>query len=289
LYNWTHKISSEAAVPTPNDLRFQTLFSGLTDEEEFYLCSARIELRGVELLELMRATMDETFVGDAIAVRRITDYIQQMASVIKQLKALLLDVRKNCDPETYYGEIRPWFRGEDADIQKREWVFEGLGEYPELQRPKELSGPSAGQSSLIHVLDIFLGVDNRSPSSSGKPSFLARMQSYMPRDHRLFLNHLSLNPRPLRQFVLSADDPRLLQVYNATVLALKEFRDAHMIIATLYIVGPARRAAKALRKDGEDTWGSFEHKPPMGTGGTDLVKFLKDVRNRTTEMLIPGP
>ena len=284
LYNWALNVPSEAAIPALDNLRSQTLFSQLVDEEEFYLCSARIELRGVEALELMRVTMDETFVGDAIAVRRITNYLQRMAGVIKDLKTLLLDVRKNCDPETYYTKVRPWFRGEDSDIQKRKWVFEGLEEHPELQTPTELSGPSAGQSSLVHVLDIFLGVDNRSSSSPDKPSFLTRMQSYMPRHHRLFLNHLSCSPRPLREFVLSANHPHLLEAYNAAVLALKEFRDAHMIIATLYIVGPARRAAKAVQEDAKS--GLPECKPLIGTGGTALVKFLKDVRDRTTEALL---
>nr|BAM73287.1 indoleamine 2,3-dioxyganese b [Coprinopsis cinerea] len=294
LYNWDYKRAPPkgedggAAEPATqlDNIRSQTMFTGMVDEEEFYMCSARIELRGVEALELMRQTMDEMFVGDTIAVRRISDYLKSMANVINELKTLLLDVRKQCDPEIYYNQVRPWFRGEDSDNRKRKWVYEGVDEDPELSHPLELSGPSAGQSSLVHVLDVFLGVDHQSKSPD-KPSFMSRMLTYMPRNHRLFLKHLSANPRPLREFVISAGDEELLETYNKTVLALKEFRDAHMIIATLYIVGPARRAARAAQ---EALMGGRElpdfGEPLKGTGGTDLVKFLKDTRNRTGAAMI---
>jgi indoleamine 2,3-dioxygenase len=298
LYNWEYKsapisqcpdVGEEA--PQLDNLRSQMTFSGLVDEEEFYLCSARIELRGVEALELMRQTMDEMFVGDEIAVQRISGYLQTMARVINELKTLLLDVRKQCEPETYYNLVRPWFRGQDSDLKKRKWIYEGVEEEG-LSHPTELSGPSAGQSSLVHVLDVFLGVDHQSKAPN-KPSFMSRMLTYMPRNHRLFLKHLSANPRPLRPFVASIGDSELLESYNKAVMALKEFRDAHMIIATLYIIGPARRAARAaaeaqIDSGAEPTPPGFKETEPLkGTGGTDLVKFLKDTRNRTGATIIP--
>ncbi|KAF5374443.1 hypothetical protein D9615_009100 [Tricholomella constricta] len=281
LYNWTHRRPSEAKIPTINNLRTKTMFSGLIDEEEFYLCSARIELRGVEALELMRVTMDEIFIGDQTAVRRISKHLQTMATVVQELKVLLMDVRRECRPDPYYNEVRPWFRGEDSDMEHRKWVFEGLDEDPSLKKPTEISGPSAGQSSMIHVLDVFLGVDHQSSSPPGERSFMSRMQSYMPKRHRLFLDHLASNPRPLRAFVMSSADQALHEAYNLAVVALKEFRDAHMIIATLYILGPARRAAKLAQDSAR------KREPLRGTGGTDLVTFLKDTRNRTTETIIP--
>ena len=60
LYNWCFKTNSELrdVVPELNSIRSRT---GLVHEEEFYLYSARIELRGGEILEMMRMTMDETF------------------------------------------------------------------------------------------------------------------------------------------------------------------------------------------------------------------------------------
>ena len=228
--------------------------------------------------------MDEAFVGDALAVRRITAYLATLADVIRELRGILLSVREQCDPEVFYNEIRPWFRGVDSVPGDREWVFEGSEGVVE-----ELSGPSAGQSALIHALDVFLGVDQYmeedGEEGEKQPSFMKRMQAYMPRHHRAFLAHLAASPRPLRAFVENAVDeedmteagpaslsPRVLrEAYNDAVLALKEFRDAHLQIVALYIVGPSRRG----RREGECGMRL------RGTGGTQLVRFLKGVRDRT--------
>ncbi|KAF8072251.1 Indoleamine 2,3-dioxygenase [Lyophyllum atratum] len=305
LYNWELKSTptNPDSVPALDNLRSQTLFTGTTDEEEFYLTSSRIELKGVEALELMQIIMDEAFVGDDIATRRITEYLQKLSTVIQELRSLLLAVRDTCNPDIFYHLIRPWFRGVDSDPNNRPWVFEGIEADQTLQLPTELSGPSAGQSSLVHALDIFLGVDQYSHSSSltgsstsfatKKSAFLDRMQLYMPRHHRTFLNHLSGNPRPLRTLVSSSNNPELLEAYNAAVLALKEFRDAHMIIVALYIIGPSRRQALSatdttalVRPDFKKDYGSVDDL--KGTGGTELARFLKDVRDRTAGAVMPA-
>jgi indoleamine 2,3-dioxygenase len=62
-----------------------------------------------------------------------------------------------------------------------------------------------------------------------------------------------------------------------------------MIIATLYILGPARRLAQIVgeEKQPEGEFHAGPGEPLKGTGGTDLVRFLKDTRNRTNETIIP--
>jgi indoleamine 2,3-dioxygenase len=290
LYNWAFKTIPESreAVPELDNIRSSTLFTRFVDEEEFYLCSARIELRAVEILETMRVTMDETFLGDATAVRRITEHLNTIASALRELKSLLLNIKKLCDPEIYYNEVRPWFRGEDSSDTKSKWIFEGVNEEPGLRPPTELSGPSAGQSSVMHALDIFMGVDHQALSPR-QPSLMSRMQTYMPKNHRLFLDRLKINPRPLRTFVVDKKDEGLMKAFNLAVIALKEFRDAHMIIASLYILGPARKAARR-KLEVSDT--GFKARPRSqamkGTGGTDMVKFLKDTRDQTKEAIIVG-
>jgi indoleamine 2,3-dioxygenase len=334
LYNWAFKspppapIDGAPALPTTENITTVTTFTQTPDEDEFYLSSARIELRGVEALELMRATMDEAFVGDDLAFARIAAYLASLADVVGALSALLLRVRERCDPDVFYHQIRPWFRGEDSAAEGgRKWVFEGIDEHG-LKEPVERSGPSAGQSALVHALDIFLGVDEYShhsaltgrsggpapptPSSSSSAStsavppdpqqpapkpFLTRMQSYMPRHHRAFLRHLSANPRPLRALVTAraAAHPALLAAYNAAVRALKGFRDAHMRIVALYIVGPSAREGRVGMRgekgrwlaegEGEETAGEGQVEL-KGTGGTELVRFLKGVRDRTAGAVI---
>ncbi|KAH9083419.1 Indoleamine 2,3-dioxygenase [Lactarius deliciosus] len=212
LYNWALK-----------------LFTGTRDEEEFYLTSARIELRGVDALGIMRATMDELFVGDALAARRITRYLHSLAH---------------------------------------------------LAFPDELSGPSAAQSALIHALDVFLGCRS-----------LCACAPYMPRHHRNFLRHLAAAPRPLRAGRGSARvTAALTDAYNATLAGLRRLRDAHLRIVTLYIVGPSHRPPlrfpRGCPHQAGSTNGACMGSDPTllrGTGGTDLIRFLKGVRDRTSE------
>jgi indoleamine 2,3-dioxygenase len=287
LYNWDmpasdehhhHSTATPAPTPTPTTpLQSLTLFTSTLTEQEFYLVSARIELCGVRALDLMRATMDEMFVDDDIAMRRITGFLEKLKGVVEGMIAELKGLRgRGCDPDVFYKEVRPWIRGADSDA----WVFEGFeeeGEEEPMWPPVELSGPSAGQSSLIHALDVFLGVDKYSHAVGAQPhaeSFLTRMQQYMPRRHRSFLQHLAANPRPLRELVARSTSGELVEAYNGAVRALKEFRDGHMVIVGLYIIGPARRAQ------------SEERTRLKGTGGTDMVHFLKAVRDQTMSALL---
>ncbi|KAF5334863.1 hypothetical protein D9758_014276 [Tetrapyrgos nigripes] len=333
LYNWDFKSSSDSLSPIDLDnLCCQTLFSGLKDEEEFYLSSARIEIRGVEALELMHLIGDDirssmplpsstssplssspsinddvsqfgtktspkNLIMSSTPLGRVRDHLSQLAVVVNDLKRLLLDVQNGCDPTAYYNVVRPWFRGEDSDEKKRKWVFEGLDELlgagTLAKSPTELSGASAGQSSLIHTLDIFLGVDNRRPvpsksNAESEPSFLERMKSYMPRKHRLFLDDLASWKPSLREFVLEMGDDSLSAAYNKAVIALKEFRDSHMIIVALYIIGPAHRAAEAARqkREGVVDVPAMDKASLKGTGGTDLAMFLKGVRNQTAGAVV---
>jgi len=86
------------------------------------------------------------------------------------------------------------------------------------------------------------------------------MQSYMPDTTRV-LNHLKASPRScatssLRQtpaVSAGAWHPHgLKEAYNASVTAVKRFADAHIRIATLYIVSQARRSHSVRdHEDGE--------------------------------------
>jgi indoleamine 2,3-dioxygenase len=264
--------SSTASTPALDNLKCLATFTGTRDEEEFYLASARIEFRGTEVLEIMRETMDEAFVGDNTALRRITSYLQRLPTVIKDITKLLTDVRQGCDPELFYNQIRPWLKGQDSGPASIKWVFEGIEEDPTLVRPTELSGSSAGQSSLISALDIFLGVSHGDNPTAVQ--FLKRMRMYMPRHHRNFLRHLENNPRPLKALVeANRDYPGLLDAFNASIETLKEFREAHIRIVGVYITGPARRARERLGQTGEGA--------VKGTGGMSAMSFVKGTRDDT--------
>jgi indoleamine 2,3-dioxygenase len=251
--------------------------------------------------------MDETNAGDTnIPVCRITGYLERMTIVVKELRRMLLDIKQNVDPQFFYERLRPWFGGLDVDPWKRgrTWVFEGRDEVEGGIPMNEVAGVTAGQSSLIQALDIFLGIDVHSPPTSRTPtgkSFSERMRAYMPRYHRAFLTHLGANQRPLRDLVLKATqegcDAPILEAYNGVVRAVKEWRDAHVIIVTLYIIGPSHRsrarvAGTAIENSGRtlenetEKWMESTIRKKEGSGGrggADLMKFLKGLRDQTAK------
>ena len=64
------------------------------------------------------------------------------------------------------------------------------------------------------------------------------------------------------------------EAYNTAVTALKVFRDAHVRIVAVYILGPSKRGVAG---DGA---------APKGTGGTDAFKFVQGVRDQTAGALL---
>jgi len=90
-------------------------------------------------------------------------------------------------------------------------------------------------------------------------------------------------------------DAALTEAYNAAVDGLRRFRDAHLRIVALYIVGPSHRSptffppivqAGAAAEACDVQMGMATESPMSllrGSGGTHLVRFLKGVRDRTSE------
>lgn len=214
LWNWRFKDPSRGLVAS--NLEIVETFSGTPSEEHFFLTSLLIELRGVAALDLMRVCLDECFLGDALAQRRVAKYLRALSDVVRDIEKILHDVRTDCDPATFYWGIRPWFRGGDASPHEiKGWYYPSSVNQEQLASlaPRLFTGPSAGQSSLIHALDVFLDVDHagvkervtRPPLKAVDPqgqvtadattlpddaTFMQRMQLYMPGQHRRFLTHL---------------------------------------------------------------------------------------------------
>jgi len=295
---WNHEIIDHSLPLTRANIRPLTLFTGTPDEANFYGCCAEIELRGVEALQAIATFYDmdmsanlestedrHTDVVDEHTLDRAAECLRTVAGVIHDLSAILQSVREICDPHAFYFAVRPWFRGSDAAGPTKQghssqprWVYQGISESE--HRTLELSGPSAGQSSIIHTLDIFLDVDHsnnfhqdktplapsvcphskiapivqKGPSSTHCPpssqlpngEFMTRMRRYMPGSHQTFLEqlteytHAQSSRRSIRQLASRYPD-RLMTVYNDAVLALKQFRDLHIRIACLYVVSMSRK------------------------------------------------
>lgn len=226
---WTWRLRDKHLGLRADNVEMTTLFTSSSSEHAFFALSLFCELHGPELLRLMSASLDEAFFADATSLSRISAYLATIAHLIDELTALMAGAtkgefgpagRERISPEAFYWEIRPWFNG-------GKWKYEGVGEDGQ-DLVMEWGGPSAGQSTLVHALDLFLGIDHapRRPSSPTQektealatireeatevaedkasslhkaPSdatFMQRMSHYMPGHHRAFLRHLESLHQP---------------------------------------------------------------------------------------------
>ncbi len=81
LWNWAYIDAARGLEP--DNLRIVETFTGTPSEHHFFFSSLLIEARGVEALDLMRVSLDEAFVADRVARRRIAGYLNRLAVVLK--------------------------------------------------------------------------------------------------------------------------------------------------------------------------------------------------------------
>lgn len=229
---------------------------------------------------------------------------------------------ENCDPAVFYWKIRKYLAGSEGTASLG--LFNGL-QYNGVNNNERryYMGATAGQSSVFPALDYFFGVthhdlDNSSGKKSAPNALLLKMRGFMPAPHRAFLDHLAQTAN-LRPYVLSktANDPEgqdvkeLIRIYDACVHCIKLFRDNHIQIVTRYILTQAKRGPP---EGWEDYRVKVEDQPPAvakveeerskteekakeeeegagmkGTGGSDLMPFLKGNRDETNAAKIVAP
>ncbi|KAF5373675.1 hypothetical protein D9758_000877 [Tetrapyrgos nigripes] len=293
LWNW-ELIRPDHPVTFDNML-IKHSFSDTDDEKAFYMVQAFIELHGVQALRIMDDYMKiSDFDNLPVAtISRLARDLIRLATIIGEISDLIQDVRRQCDPHVFYWDVRPWLDGSDSKGPTEPgWIYEGTEDGENL----ELSGPSGGQSTVMHALDVFLDIDHRlrhkrspAPSEENKRAdkgFMDRMRHYMPGKHRQFLEYLDRMPRSIRE--LAETTPALREPYNSAVMAMKKLRDLHIRIVCLYIINmsktprpghgcPAQAMLKNLEEDQQAA-----REPIRGTGGTSLVALLKAGRDATT-------
>jgi indoleamine 2,3-dioxygenase len=291
LWNWSPKNPS---LPLSADnVKFMHTFSGTETEQNFYTLSTKAEIKGVEMLRIIDSYAHLPDATDFASISKTTKDLSRLAIVVHELTDTLTDVKGEVDPYSFYWEVRPWYNGSDAKGPSAPgWVYDGVPATESL----DLSGPSAGQSTVVHALDVFLDVDHKlqqrrspAPSAGNKKadrSFMDRMRRYMPGPHQKFLADLSNLPVPLR--ALADDTPLLRESYNTVVLALKQFRDSHIRMATLYIVSMSKSSppTSAGGESNQEPQGKGYDGPVRGTGGTSLSTLLKAGRDATARTML---
>jgi indoleamine 2,3-dioxygenase len=221
------------------------------------------------------------------------------------------------DPHIFWNRVRyqhltrPYSGGsKNAPSYPTGVFYEGITEMDEhvvdFEKPegmdgtwRKYAGASAGQSPLIHALDISLGVEHgpmappvsptkASPSSPTKASPstplptpatptttnghakvnpMLEMREYLPHQAKAFLHALQ-NAPSIRTYLISNPTSPCVAAFNDCLLGMKKFRDVHLKITTVYIISQQAK----------------EHsKKSIGTGGTELIPFLKQTRQETMD------
>ena len=156
------------------------LFSGTDDEEQFYVTSAGVEVRGAELLQIIESYYMLPDLQDMNAIVAISGMLTRTAAIIGEISDIMQSVRAGCDPVVFNHQIRHWYEGSDASGPTApRWVYEGI----DAHRPLDLSGPSAGQSPVMHAIDLWLDIDHKlaekrapAPSAENKRADTGFMQ-----------------------------------------------------------------------------------------------------------------
>jgi indoleamine 2,3-dioxygenase len=112
------------------------------------------------------------------------------------------------------------------------------------------------------------------------------MRKYMPAGHRRFLEHIE-SVANIREYVQkSASGEEVTAAYNLAVARLGGLRDIHLRIVARYIISPSRKPSSTANAGLNLAVASTKQKSLEGlpgTGGTELMPFLKQVRDETTE------
>ncbi|KAL3476955.1 Indoleamine 2,3-dioxygenase [Aspergillus californicus] len=290
--------SPNADLTDADNLSVSLSFTGTKDEEWFFMISVAMEAKGAQLIQLMLDTILAITIDDK---QRIVANLLQFSEGIKELGQILERMYEKNRPPVFFHELRPYLAGSKnmASAGLPNGLFydlgEGKGEW------LQYSGGSNAQSSLIQTLDIFLGVVHSATGSPkgeapkshppAKQGYIQEMRNYMPGPHRRFLEMLSRNAN-VRGFAMSnIPDSPVRDAYNTAVMSLGAFRDKHIQVVTRYIIMAARLPPpeKSTAQLNLATTTSSQMKDSSGhvaagvsgTGGTDLIPFLRQTRDAT--------
>jgi indoleamine 2,3-dioxygenase len=189
----------------------------------------------------------------------VCDSLEAVVSALRTMKTTLTRIHERLPSSFFYNEIRPFLSGYGGKGSK---IPEGIIFDGACDVPISVIGGSAAQSSPFQCFDVGLGICH-----GNAQKYLDEIRTYMPPAHADFISALAQGPS-IKDYVASSDNNRLKEKYADCISAMKDFRSYHIQIVTKYVMLPAKQ------KTGDE---SLE----KGTGGTDIIPFLKGVRDTT--------
>eukprot|EP00947_MAST-08B_sp_MAST-8B-sp1_P006080 g6080.t1 len=251
-WNWKKK-NPKKAVELDN-MDVLSSITGTRSEAYFHLLPAAMHARaGVDdfvprLSGVPKMILDKD-------TDEIDSLLRDAASLLIDYRRIFEKVRKVVDPEEFYNVYRPYLAGffprgarlagadGGARLDLHETIEDGhaVGDNPDdiVTRAK---GPSAGQSTIVALIDLVCGIEHDPAGEAGK--FQAEMLGYMPDPHKALVldtrrgleecAETPLGCRNIRYYVMR-QQPKLQRVYNEAVEALVALRKFHLDQALRYL------------------------------------------------------
>lgn len=294
--------SDDADITNPENVVMRHTFTGTPDEAWFYAVSVSVEAKGVKAIQVMLECVTAINNHDD---PKILECLTTFGSIVINLGRILQRMHERCDPQIFYHRIRPFLAGsrgmEKAGLPRGIFYDEGEGN----GSWRQYSGGSNAQSTLIQFLDIALGVRHEAHGTSNvskddippqQHPYLTEMRSYMPISHRLFLEHFASIVNIRRYATSPSASPAIASAFNTAVDALTGFRDIHIRIVGRYIVAPSRMVKRcdsgaeqgAVNIASASSRTGVQKEDLKGTGGTNLMGFLKRTRDETSAAAVKG-
>lgn len=243
------RIDPEGEVIVDNLRCIQKLVD-IQDESWFHLIHVEIESHaGGAIQACVKATQ-------AIEMNDIATAESEFAKIPKAFDKMIATFKRmfeKCNPDIYFNTLRPYLFGFTDIVYNRVQEFNGI--------PQTYRGESGAQSSVIPAIKAFLGLQHE---KGGLTEHLEIMKAYMPKPHRALLN--SIDQQKIRTFIVTKNNGQLTDAYNACLESVFEFRSLHLKMAHAYV------AQKVTN--------------PIGTGGTEFMHWLKQLRDETEKQYI---
>jgi indoleamine 2,3-dioxygenase len=242
-------------------------FLGGIDEEWFILIHVDIERHAAPGLALLHACLDA---AEGRQAERLEDFLATVEASINSMYATLKRMPEWCDPYIYYHRVRPYIHGwkNHPDLPDG-LIYEGIATYQ--GQPQHFRGETGAQSAIVPSLDAMLGIAHKEDILR---TYLMEMRTYMPPDHRVFIESLEARGS-VRPFIQQSGRRRLTELYNACIAGVERFRSLHLEYAAAYIFRQAQTDDK--------------NPHAVGTGGTPFMKYLEKHREETAGHRIEGP
>nr|XP_020450031.1 indoleamine 2,3-dioxygenase 2-like isoform X2 [Monopterus albus] len=277
LANWKKK-DPEGPFDLENlELLFN--FPGGDGGQGFFIVNLLVELAAAPALRSIPTVINGVRCGDTEAVARALEDIGQS---IQDMTDTFKLIQMHADPLFFYGVLRIYLSGwRDNPCMPKGLIYEGV-----QTEPMQYSGGSAAQSSLLHCFDELLGVKHDEKSGA----FLTRMRGYMLPAHRQLIQDISLQPS-LRSFVQQHPSEQLNQAFHLCVTKLLALRNYHITAVSRFVTVPAAHARR-LRNQRQGLEGELINRAPIaleekGTSGSNIMIFLKTVRDQTKDAFLP--